>query len=35
MEALLPDEVLAEEQKKFSTSVQHLTQREYDYLDFR
>jgi hypothetical protein len=35
MEALLPDEVLAEEHKKFTTSVQHLTQREYDYLDFR
>jgi hypothetical protein len=35
MEALLPDEVLSDENKKFTTSVQLLTNREYDYLDFR
>ena len=35
MEALLSDEAIADEAKKFDSSVKMLTLREYDYLDFR
>jgi len=35
MEALLSDEGLLEDSKKFEASVRNLTLREYDYLDFR
>ncbi len=35
MEALLSDDAIADEAKKFDSSVKMLTLREYDYLDFR
>ena len=35
MEALLSEESLSEDAKKFDASVRMLTLREYDYLDFR
>ena len=35
MEALLSDEAIADEAKKFDSSVKMLTLREYEYLDFR
>ena len=35
MEALLSDESLMEDNKKFEASVRTLTLREYDFLDFR
>ena len=35
MEALLPEDALADDQKKFEAAVNLLTQKDYDYLDFR
>ena len=35
MEALLAEDSLSDDEKKFNTAVKQLTEKEYDYLDFR
>ena len=35
MEALLAEDALTEDSKKFNAAVKQLTEKDYDYLDFR